>query len=243
MSKRDDRGPDSKSYSWMSDVGWVPSAPRSDTWSSLQLDPEEGEISDSSSSRPFSHYHSECSERSSRNLRTSRASSNYPAGYSRPSRELSYYLGRYRPRLESHESTKARLWTSSHSRSSHEGHRTANSQKSRHASRGRRHETPFSDRRRSRSRSPSRRRDSNANIFSRTRGILAGPDDSPYPTRAFSLNKVPSCPDVDHSPPEGCQCSISWHCPHRPGELPDCRPLVPRFKAWATKQVQQYELV
>jgi hypothetical protein len=224
-------------------VGWVPSAPRSDTCPSLQLDPGEGEISGPSSSRPFSHYHTEHSERSSRNPGTSRASSNYPVGYSRPLRELSYHPDRYRPRLESHGSTEARSWASSHSRSSHEGHRTANSQRWRHASRGRRHETPFSGQQRSRSRSPSRRRDPNANIFSRTRDILAGPDDSLYPTRALSLNEVPPCPDVDRSPPEDCHCSISWHCPHRPGELPDCRPLVPRFKAWATKQVQQCQLV
>jgi hypothetical protein len=237
------RGPDSKCYSWVNDVGWVPSAPRSDTCPSPQLDPEEGQISDSSSSRPFLHYHTEYSERSSRNPGTSRASSNYPGGYSRPSRELPYHPDRYRPRLESHGSTEAHSWTSSHSRGSHEGHRTSNGQGSRHASRGRRRETPSSNQQRSRSRSPSRRRDPNANIFSRTGGILAGPDDSPYPTRASSLNAVPPCPDVDRSPPEDCQCSISWHCHHRPGELPDCRPLVPRFKAWAMKQVQQCELV
>ena len=242
MSGHGDREPDSKSHSWMDDVGWVPLAPRSDTYPSMQSDREEGEISDSSSNRRFSLYHSDHSEGSSRYPGISRASSNYPDGYSRPSPVSSYCPERYRPRLQSLRNSEAHSWTPSYSRGSHEGHRTANGQGLQHASSGRRHETP-SDQQRSRSRSPCLRRDPNANIFSRTGGILAGPDDSPYPTRASSLNEVPPCPDVDYSPPEDCQCSISWHCPHRPGELPDCRPLVPRFRAWATKQVRQCELV
>src|ERR1700734_665805 len=112
MSGRGNREPDSKSYSRMNDVGWVPSAPRSGTCPSVQLDREEGEISDSSWNRRFSHYHSEFSERSSRYPGISRTPSNYPDGYSKSSRESSYYPERYRPRLESCRSSEARSWTS-----------------------------------------------------------------------------------------------------------------------------------
>ena len=230
MSQHARWGTDRRDYTFRRGIeSPVPVRPMSQRHRSAQLDLEEGEILESHSSPGSSNSRSGNSERSTR--------------YSGASREPPCHLEGYRTQAGSPRNSEARSWNSWDSRGSYASHEAFTGQDTYNTSRRRQHDSSASDQRRSRSRSPSRRCDWNANVFSRTGSVLAGPDDDPYPTRASSLDETPPYLNVERGPPEDCQCPVSWRCRHRPGQIPDCRPLVPKFKAWTKNKILESEIM
>jgi hypothetical protein len=129
-------------------------------------------------------------------------------------------------------------------RGSHEWPPTvATQEKGQYVLGGRRGNADDSTHSRSRSRSPVRVRHPNGNIFSRTRNLLAGPDDPLFPSRVSSFLETPIFMKHPNAPPSGCTCCVSEFCQFRREDSKDCRPLVPTSQPWMKLELQESQIV
>jgi hypothetical protein len=231
MSERAENEPCSTHYSFLSGVGLVPSGPKSDRRGSMQPDLEEDEVSEVSSHFRLSLSHSQ-------SLRSVRGND-----YIVPWGLSSHDSNRQQRQAESLRTTEVRDLTSLRSRGPHDWHGKPARHKDRDLQKGRDRDDHYLSQRRSRSRSPSRRRDHSRDLFTRTGDTDTDRSDSRAPSRAPSIDPPSSIVTPQPQSQSACQCPISDRCRCRPRPFYDCRPLVPIFQPRAKGRGPEYETV
>lgn len=221
-------GPNLRPSGFVPGIGRVPTGPRS-IRSPNSTSEEEGEIFNFSSSSSFSI------RRSSRLVRGGR----YPS-YSPSS---SYSTDRNQPCAEAARSSERRTLDSRDARGSYEWHQPPTKAEGRYISGGSHRDAHYSTHSRSRSRSPARVRHPNGNIFSRTKNLLAEPDDPLLPSQVSSLLEIPPFMEYQRAPPKGCRCCVSEICQFRRENSKDCRPLVPTSRRWMKLEPQGSQIM